>query len=42
MAVFGHPMVRAKVVVVLGEEGDAQVWRRRAVEERIAWENEVD
>ena len=27
MAVFGHPMIRAKVVVVLGEERDAQVWR---------------
>jgi hypothetical protein len=26
MAVFGHPMIRAKIVVVLGEERDAQVW----------------
>ena len=42
MSGFGHPMIRAKVVVVLREERDAQVWRGRAVEERIAWENEVD
>ena len=42
MAVVGHPMIRAKVVVVLGEERDAQVRRGRAIEERIAWEDEVD
>src|SRR5690606_36451268 len=42
MAVFGHPMIRADVVVIFGEERDAQVRRWRAVKERVAWQNEVD
>ena len=42
MPVFRHPMISPDVIVVLGKERDAQVWRWRAVKERIARENEIN